>query len=68
MDALLDLVPPGVWGADLAVAAATLLAAGLIRGFSGFGSAMVTWPGAKPSGIRTGSRIQEPKCRSPGSR
>ena len=37
-------MPPGVWGLDLAVAAATLLAAGLIRGFSGFGSAMINAP------------------------
>ena len=44
MDALVDLLPPGVWGLDLAAAAATLFAAGLIRGFSGFGSAMVNAP------------------------
>lgn len=44
MSAFFDLIPPGVWGGDLAVAAATLLAAGLIRGFSGFGSAMINAP------------------------
>ncbi len=44
MDTLLQLIPPEVWEVDLAVAAATVLAAGLIRGFSGFGSAMVNAP------------------------
>ncbi|NKB49178.1 MAG: TSUP family transporter [Alphaproteobacteria bacterium] len=44
MDSLFDLVPSGVWGLDLAVAAAAVLAAGLIRGFSGFGSAMINAP------------------------
>lgn len=44
MDAVIQLIPPEVWGLDLAIAAATLLAAGLIRGFSGFGSAMVNAP------------------------
>ncbi|MFT5181235.1 MAG: putative membrane protein YfcA [Alphaproteobacteria bacterium] len=44
MEALIDLMPSGVWGRDLALAAATLLAAGLIRGFAGFGSAMVNAP------------------------
>lgn len=44
MSLIFDSVPPDVWGVDLAVAAATLLAAGLIRGFSGFGSAMVNAP------------------------
>ena len=44
MNALIDLLPPDVWGPDLAIAVATLLVAGLIRGFSGFGSAMVNAP------------------------
>ncbi len=44
MTPLIELLPPGVWGIDLAVAAAAVLAAGLIRGFSGFGSAMVNAP------------------------
>ena len=44
MNAFIDLLPPEVWGQDLAIAAATLLVAGLIRGFSGFGSAMVNAP------------------------
>ena len=44
MGAVIDLIPPEVWGLDLAIATATLLAAGLIRGFSGFGSAMVNAP------------------------
>jgi hypothetical protein len=42
--AVIDIIPPEVWGLDLAIATATLLAAGLIRGFSGFGSAMVNAP------------------------
>jgi len=33
-----------MWGLDLVIAAATVLAAGLIRGFSGFGSALVNAP------------------------
>jgi len=37
-------MPPEMWGPDLAIAAATVLAAGLIRGFSGFGSALVNAP------------------------
>jgi len=41
---LSDLIPAEVWGLDLALAAATLLAAGLIRGFAGFGSAMINAP------------------------
>ena len=44
MDVFFELIPPDVWGTDLAIAAATLLAAGLIRGFSGFGSAMINSP------------------------
>jgi len=44
MAALIDLLPPQVWGPDLAIAAATLLTAGLIRGFAGFGSAMINAP------------------------
>lgn len=44
MTALIDLLPPQVWGVDLAIAAATLFTAGLIRGFSGFGSAMINAP------------------------
>ena len=44
MNAFIGLLPPEVWGQDLAIAAATLLVAGLIRGFSGFGSAMVNAP------------------------
>lgn len=44
MNAFIDLLPPEVWGQDLAIAAATLLVAGLIRGFSRFGSAMVNAP------------------------
>jgi len=41
---IIDLIPPEVWGLDLAIAAATVLVAGLIRGFAGFGSAMVNAP------------------------
>ncbi len=44
MSAIFDTIPPEIWGIDLAVAVATLLVAGLIRGFSGFGSAMVNAP------------------------
>lgn len=44
MAGVIDLIPPEMWGLDLAIAAATVLAAGLIRGFSGFGSAMVNAP------------------------
>ena len=44
MASLFDFVPAEIWGLDLAVAAATVLAAGLIRGFSGFGSAMINAP------------------------
>lgn len=44
MNYFIDLVPPEVWQPDLAIAVATLLAAGLIRGFAGFGSAMVNAP------------------------
>lgn len=44
MAGIIDLLPPGIWGLDLAIAAATVLAAGLIRGFSGFGSALVNAP------------------------
>lgn len=44
MAGVIDLNPPEMWGLDLAIAAATVLAAGLIRGFSGFGSAMVNAP------------------------
>lgn len=48
MGALIDLIPPGLWGLDLAVAATAVLAAGLIRGFAGFGSAMVNAPVLSP--------------------
>lgn len=44
MAGLIDFLPPGVWGTDLAVAAMAVLTAGLIRGFAGFGSAMVNAP------------------------
>lgn len=44
MGNIIDLIPPEVWGLDLAIAAATVLVAGLIRGFAGFGSAMVNAP------------------------
>jgi uncharacterized membrane protein YfcA len=44
MAGLIDLLPPGIWGLDLAIAAVAVLAAGLIRGFAGFGSAMVNAP------------------------
>ena len=44
MAELIDFIPPEVWGPNLAIAAATILAAGLIRGFSGFGAAMVNAP------------------------
>ncbi len=44
MDAINSLIPPELWGTDLAFAAATVLLAGLIRGFSGFGSAMINAP------------------------
>lgn len=44
MTALIDALPAGIWGPDLAFAAATLFVAGLIRGFAGFGSAMVNAP------------------------
>jgi uncharacterized membrane protein YfcA len=37
-------VPPGLFGAELALAAACALAAGLMRGFTGFGSAMLMMP------------------------
>lgn len=38
------LLPPGIWGLDLALAAATVFVAALVRGFSGFGSAMINIP------------------------
>lgn len=44
MAGLIDLLPPGIWGLDLAIAAVAVLVAGLIRGFAGFGSAMVNAP------------------------
>ena len=44
MAGVIDLIPPEMWGLDLAIAAAAVLAAGLVRGFSGFGSAMVNAP------------------------
>lgn len=44
MAGIIDLLPPGIWGQDLAIAAAAVLAAGLVRGFAGFGSAMVNAP------------------------
>jgi uncharacterized membrane protein YfcA len=44
MGNVIDFVPPEIWGSDLAIAAMAVLAAGLIRGFAGFGSAMVTAP------------------------
>lgn len=44
MGNIIDLIPPEMWGPDLAIAAATVLAAGLIRGFAGFGSALVNAP------------------------
>ncbi len=44
MAGVIDLIPPEMWGLDLVIAAATVLAAGLIRGFSGFGSSLVNAP------------------------
>jgi len=41
---VIDLIPPEMWGLDLVIAATTVLAAGLIRGFSGFGSSLVNAP------------------------
>lgn len=38
------MVPPGLFSPELALAAACALAAGLMRGFTGFGSAMVMMP------------------------
>lgn len=40
----LDFLPPGLLGADLALAALTVFVAALVRGFSGFGSAMINAP------------------------
>ncbi len=44
MAGVIDLIPPEMWGLDLVIAATTVLAAGLIRGFSGFGSSLVNAP------------------------
>ncbi len=44
MAGVIDLIPPEMWDLDLVIAAATVLAAGLIRGFSGFGSSLVNAP------------------------
>ena len=39
-----ELIPAGLFGPDLLIAALAVFAAGLIRGFSGFGSALITAP------------------------
>ena len=44
MNETINLLPSGIWNIDLAIASITLLTAGLIRGFAGFGSAMINAP------------------------
>ncbi|MBI37932.1 MAG: hypothetical protein CL568_10165 [Alphaproteobacteria bacterium] len=44
MNTFISLVPENIWTTDLVYACLTLFLSGLIRGFSGFGSAMVNAP------------------------
>ncbi|MCH2549802.1 MAG: sulfite exporter TauE/SafE family protein [Alphaproteobacteria bacterium] len=44
MDIFISLVPKNIWATDIVYACITLFISGLIRGFSGFGSAMVNAP------------------------
>ena len=44
MDIFISLVPKNIWATDIVYACITLFISGLIRGFSGFGSAMVNEP------------------------